>query len=198
MAQAELHELEQRPQRYWNVDGIPELVMGGLWLLWGGAFLIGEALPRGWVGVVYYLTVPLVLALSGFAGRRLVTRLKERVTYPRTGYVDYPASARRACVITGALAIAAAATLVVFAVSAERLAAPAVGVVLCLMFLVMSLRQRAPHLLALAAVALILGVAGGVVQLGWSSLNWLFVGMGLAAASVGGFRLCRYLKANPR
>ena len=44
---AELRDLAARPRRYWHVDGIPELVMGLVWLLWGGALLLGEALPRG-------------------------------------------------------------------------------------------------------------------------------------------------------
>jgi hypothetical protein len=199
MIRSELDDLEQRPRRYWHVDGIPELVMGGIWILWGAAVLIGEALPRGPGFVVYWLTVPAVLALSGVAARWLVIRLKERLTYPRTGYVDYPEPTRRTRVMAAAIAIAAAAAmagvlLIGRAAGAANVAAPAVGVVLSLGFLVISVRQRAPHLLALAGVALALGIAGGVVKLGWTSLNWLFVGLGLAAAGVGAWRLRRYLQ----
>ena len=183
MSRSELDDLEQRPRRYWTVDGIPELVMGGIWIVWGAAVLIGESLPRGPGFVAFWLTVPAVLALSGFWSRWLVTRLKERLTYPRTGYVDYPEPAPRTRLMVAGVAIAAAATMAGLlltgrAAGAENVAAPAVGVVLSLAFLVISVRQRAPHLLALAGVALALGIAGGVVKLGWSSLNWLFVGLG--------------------
>jgi hypothetical protein len=200
---SELDDLEQHPRRYWTVDGIPELVMGGIWIVWGSAVLIGESLPRGPGFVAYWLAVPAVLALSGFWSRWLVTRLKERLTYPRTGYVDYPEPAPRTRLMVAGVAIAAAATMAGLlltgrAAGAERVAAPAVGVVLSLAFLVISVRQRAPHLLALAGVALALGIAGGVVKLGWSSLNWLFVGLGLAATGIGALRLRRYLKANPK
>jgi hypothetical protein len=199
MIRSELDDLEQRPRRYWHVDGIPELVMGGIWILWGAAVLIGEALPRGPGFVVYWLTVPAVLALSGFASRWLVIRLKERLTYPRTGYVDYPEPTRGTRVMAAAIAIVVAAAMAGVlltgrAAGAANVAAPAVGVVLSLGFLVTSVRQRAPHLLALAGVALALGIAGGVVKLGWTSLNWLFVGLGLAAAGVGAWRLRRYLQ----
>ena len=70
-APLDLRELERRPTKYWNEDGLPELVMGLLWVLWGGAWLVGNALPRGPVWNVFWMFTPALLALSGVAAVRL-------------------------------------------------------------------------------------------------------------------------------
>lgn len=80
----------------------------------------------------------------------------------------------------------------------EQVTAPAMGVLLSLALLVASLRQRAPHLLALAGVALALGLALGALATGWEAANWLFVGLGAASVVVGGLRLRKFLRQNPR
>ena len=199
---AELRDLAARPRRYWHVDGIPELVMGLVWLLWGGALLLGEALPRGTAYQVYWLAVPAVLVLSGVAANWGVRQLKSRLTYPRTGYVEYLTPRPLVRILTALVAIgtaAAAAALVVTVRTTGAVRSPAavMGVLISLAFLVLSAREKAPHLLVLAAVALALGIAFGTIGLGWSNLNWLIVALGLASAGVGGWRLRRYLKRHP-
>jgi hypothetical protein len=54
------------------------------------------------------------------------------------------------------------------------------------------------HLLALAAVAIALGLAFGALRAGWESVNWLFVALGAASAALGGLRLVLFLRKNPR
>ena len=52
MPHLNLREIENRPHRYWNVDGLPEIVMGALWVLWGLAFLSPDLfLKGGWTNV---------------------------------------------------------------------------------------------------------------------------------------------------
>ena len=36
MPQQTLNELTRRSAKYWNADGLPDLITG-LWMLWGGA-----------------------------------------------------------------------------------------------------------------------------------------------------------------
>lgn len=62
--------------------------MGALWTTWGGLWLIGTTLPRGMAYTCFWLAVPLALACSGIFGNRTLRRLKERITYPRAGYVQ--------------------------------------------------------------------------------------------------------------
>jgi hypothetical protein len=131
-----------------------------------------------------------------------IKRLKERLTFPRTGYVDWKEPSRSARLTAGAVAVVTAMVLAALAANrnagTEHVAAPLMGVILSLGFVVASLRQRAPHLLALAAVAVALGLALGALRAGWESVNWLFVALGAASAALGGLRLALFLKKNPR
>ena len=52
MQNVNLKDIESRPQQYWNIDGLPEVVMGGLWIIWGLASLIPDFLPKGrWIRI---------------------------------------------------------------------------------------------------------------------------------------------------
>jgi hypothetical protein len=200
---AELRDFESRPRRYWNIDGIPELVMGLVWIVWGLALVVGETLPRGSAAAAYYwMCVPAILVLSGVAATWLTRRLKARLTDPRTGYVELRQPGRGVHALTALIAIAAAAVLAGLVVSgratgAEHMASPAVGVILSLAFVAASVRQKAPSFLALAGVALALGVAFAILKLGLTAMNWLFVGLGAATVLTGGWRLRSYLARHP-
>ena len=79
----------------------------------------------------------------------------------------------------------------------QNIAAPAIGVILSLGFLVASVTQRAPHWLALAGVALALGLVGGALGTGWSAMHWMFVALGSVMALVGAARFRRFAARNP-
>ena len=84
----DLNAISQRPLRTINADGIPELVMGVTWLLWGILCGIPEMVPTGHLWRYYWLIVPFVLMSSGLAGPWITKRLKERFSYSRAGYVE--------------------------------------------------------------------------------------------------------------
>jgi len=103
-----LSDLEKRTRRYWYVDGLVEMVTGlFLWVL-AAFFAITARLTsetaRAWVlGIGQPALILLGIWLSG----RVVVQLKERITYPRTGYIAYrrPTRGRRITrAITGLLA----------------------------------------------------------------------------------------------
>ncbi|MGC4052243.1 MAG: hypothetical protein QM757_23145 [Paludibaculum sp.] len=197
----DLKEIEGRPMRSWNVDGLQEMIMGILWILWGGLWLVGQQLPKGKVYQIYWLVIPVMLALSGFAGNWVVRRLKQRVTFPRSGYVALREPTRQERIGTAVLAIVVAMALAAVVMrsrgeAVEHLITPVVGVILSLSFVIASLKQRAPHFLVLAGVALALGIAFGALHTGWESLNWLFVVLGVIAAISGALRLSRFVREN--
>jgi len=198
-----LDDLARRPARYWNVDGLPELMMGLLWIAWGGAWLIGQRVPHDWRWTAYWLAVPPALAAGGFAAVWATRRVKERLTFPRTGYVEWKEPSRGARLSAAAVAITAAVALAVMVVTRdmrqmEHMATPVLSVILSLSFVVASLKQRAPHYLALAGVAVALGLSLGAMKGGWASMNWMFLGLGAACALVGGLRLAFFLRQHPR
>jgi hypothetical protein len=201
-ASLDLSEIERRSKKYWNVDGLPELMMGLLWILWGGSWLFGESLPRGAAWNVYWMFTPALLALSGVASIWATKKLKTRITFPRTGYVEWNAPTRGQRLTAAAVAMVTAALLTALIMRArvqgmEHVAPAALGVLLSLAFVVSSLTQRAPHLLALAGVALMLGLAFGALNGGWQSMNWMLVGLGTATFLSGSIRLSIFLKRHP-
>jgi hypothetical protein len=204
MQNIDLAEIERRPQQYWNADGIPELLMGVLWMVWGAAWLIGERIPRGSVYTAFWLMTPALLALSGSLVVWATRALKARITFPRAGYVAWREPSRTTQFAVAAIAIVTAAILAGVAVKARntgatsQLVTPLLSAILSLAFVVAAVRQHAPHLLALAGVAVALGIVLGTTHGGWESANWLFLLIGAASALVGATRLTLFLRSHPR
>ena len=88
MDQREWKEIEVRPLAYWNADGVPGLVAGLGCLLWGVLYLIGTVLFVGRSYFAYSSAVWLTLFLWGFGVEWGIEKLKERITFPRVGYVQ--------------------------------------------------------------------------------------------------------------
>ena len=198
----DLSEIERRPTTYWNADGLPELMMGLLWLLWGGSWLFGQSLPHGAAWNVYWMFTPALLALTGVASIWATKKLKTLVTFPRTGYVEWNEPTRGQRLAAAAVAVVTAALVAALTIRArtpgmERVAPAALGVLLSLAFVAASLTQKAPHLLALAGVALMLGLAFGALNAGWQATNWMLIGLGAATFLSGAVRLSIFLKRHP-
>ena len=104
----QIQDFVSRPARYANIDGFNELgwgamVCGFFCFDWLNAITPRDSLwHRTWVQMLY---VPVMVLLIYFAGRAL----KRYVTYPRTGFVAYPQTAR------GRMAPLVAATVAVVA-----------------------------------------------------------------------------------
>lgn len=197
-----LSEIERRPAKYWNIDGLPELMMGLVWIVWGGSWLFGQSLQRGALWNVFWMFTPALLALSSVASVWATKRLKARITFPRAGYVEWKEPTRRQRLVAAAVAMIVAALLAAMIIRARvhgmgQVAPLAFGVLLSLGLVVASLTQRAPHMLALAAVALALGLALAGLNLGWESTNWMLIGLGIATVLSGSVRLGIFLKRHP-
>ncbi len=83
-------KIMQQTQRYWYEDGFHDLGFGGFILAIGLLFLAQMLTPPGsplWL--VWGLASPLFLVGAALIVGKVVRRLKEQVTWPRTGYVSY-------------------------------------------------------------------------------------------------------------
>jgi hypothetical protein len=200
MVRKSFNDIEQRTTRYWNDDGLPELLMGTLWTVWGGLWLIGTALPKSMAFVCFWLIVPPVLACSGLFAQRALQRLKERITYPRAGYarIKRPPQWVRLTVLVVLMMAMSAVIYTGFWKNIESTAPPLVVAALALAFLVMALHSRNGRLLILSLIAAGLGIWIWRSQAGWMGLNWTFLWLGLVALLLGGLRLRRFLRENPK
>lgn len=79
--------MAERARAYWNVDGLPEILLSLQFLLFGSCFL-NDAF--GYYFGMTFLGALITGGLWGFP--QVLERLKARWTYPRTGYVPAPFS----------------------------------------------------------------------------------------------------------
>jgi hypothetical protein len=84
----ELKESQRRAIRYFYVDGTFEYGFGLLCLILAGYFY-AETHTNGWLSALVDASLVLVLICGAYLIQFLIRKLKERITYPRTGYVSY-------------------------------------------------------------------------------------------------------------
>jgi hypothetical protein len=203
--QSNLSDVEQRVKRYWYTDGIGELIGGGMFILLGVYFALQEFLGQNsLVGGILQVSLILVMIGGMWISRKLVTTLKTRLTYPRTGYVEYHVDernlkSRRIWVFLLAFTISALTMIFVRLFqsfdSIVAVTGVAVGVILVILRAKISGLTR---FYVLGAVSILLGLALSVSRLPNGYSLGLFYGlMGLSFMLSGGLTLRRYLDENP-
>jgi len=114
-----LSDVEGRVKSYWYSDGIAEISVGLVFLILGLFFGVqGYFGEESKIGVILQLSMIVVMMGAIFGTQWLVNTLKERLTYPRTGYVEYRAkdkesSQRRMLIIVVGLVVAVASMVAV-------------------------------------------------------------------------------------
>jgi len=201
----ETSQIERRVNRYWYSDGIGELIGGGVFFLLAAYFALQQFLgEQSFVGGL--LQAGLILALIGvmYIGRRVVNTLKARITYPRTGYVEYRADARNANLrrVLALLTGMAVAALSVFVANRFNMIDGMVAVTGVLVAIIFMVKQgwisRLGRFFYLSAVSL---VSGGILSVSGFprgyNLGLFYALMGVALALSGGLTLKNYLRENP-
>jgi hypothetical protein len=86
----QIEQISKRTLRYFYEDGLPEIGAGLLLGILGFYFYLQATLSEN-SGLRAFLDSGLILVIitGGFFVGRLVTRAKTRITFPRTGYVEY-------------------------------------------------------------------------------------------------------------
>jgi hypothetical protein len=200
-----LSDVEQRVKRYWYVDGFGELVGGGgmcliLALYFSAQQYFGE---NSLVGGVLQASLVLVLIGGIFLVRRLINAVKLRVTYPRTGYVEYSGLKNKvAAGVLSAVTGAIMAMTFVFIVRQFNQIDAMVAISGVVMGLILFVKQvwtaKVKRFYILSTVALIYGAALSVSGFprGYN-LGLFYALMSLSFAVSGGLTLKKYLDENP-
>jgi len=200
-----LKEVEQRIKRYWYSDGIAELAVGGMFALLGLYFGIqGIFEDKSPISVILQVSLVFVM-IAGFTGVGwLVKTIKARLTYPRTGYVEYrvndnEAKQRRRLVITvGIIITAASIVLVDFFQKVDEMVL-ATGVLVGVIFI--SLRGKSSgvqRFYVTGSLAIVLGIVLSFSKLTQVYNLALFYGvLGIVTLIFGVLVLIKYLRENP-
>lgn len=200
-----LSDVERRVKRYWYTDGIAELSSGGMFILLGLYFGIqgyfGEA---SIVSIILQISLVLIMIGGIFGVRWTVNTLKARITYPRTGYVEYrvndqEAKTRRYIVAAVAMVIAIASMVLVRYIRIVDSMVFITGMLVAIIFV--ALRGKSSGIsrfYVLGGFSLLLGIGLSLSSLSDAYNLALFYGLlGVAIMISGGSVLRRYLKENP-
>ena len=198
-----LKEIEQRPRRYWNADGLPELSMGAVWIVWGIALALPKLLPQGtWLGW-YWKSVPVILVVAAFSSQWVAKKLKERITFPRGGYVRWPEPSRTMQVVSALIAALVGLMLVVLVIRGRadglrNLVAPLSAILIAVAFLVPAIRWKMTHFLVLSIAALALAFIILDRHMNVEpAMTFLLLTLGVIAMVLGSVRLSIYLRRHP-
>lgn len=203
--QSNFSEVERRVKRYWYTDGIGELIGGGMFILLGLYFSLQQYFgDHSLVGLILESSLVVFMIVAIFFGRRLINVLKARVTYPRTGYVEYQTIDknkfwRRFLIMAIAMAIAMFVVVISRSVNAIDSTVALTGALVAVILLVkQGWSSSMPRFYVLSAVSLILGIALSISGLPRGYNLTAFYGfMGIAFVISGGLTLRRYLRENP-
>jgi hypothetical protein len=205
MENNEIKQVEQRVKRYWYTDGIAELAGGGVFVLLGLYFTIQGFLIEGsLISTILQASLVMLLVSGAFGVRWLVNTLKSRLTYPRTGYVEYRVDERKTARLRWwaagvGMLIAIVSILLVDAVRGLDVLVLFTGVVVGLLFIV--LRGKSSGLkrfYALGVLAVVLGFGLAISGLEQAYTLGLFYGLlGVTILSSGALVLRNYLRENP-
>lgn len=197
--------VEQRVKRYWYSDGIAELSSGGMFILLGLYFgLQGYFGENSAVSVILQMSLVLLMIGGVFGVRWLVGVLKTRLTYPRTGYVEYrtnedDAKRRRYVVIAMAMMVAIASIVLIDYIRGFDAMVLVTGLLVGIVFI--TLRGKSSgvtRFYVLGVFSILLGLGISAVGLPQAYGLGLFYGLlGVAILISGGLVLRHYLSENP-
>ena len=185
---------------YWFEDGISESGTGLVILLIGMMILLTPMLQNksGWKWLVV-IAQPLVIVAAFYGVSKLVKFLKERITYPRTGYVSYPRRKIDQRIKRGILAgsVAAAVSIGVTLLSGmleQRFVPLFISILLSVSMLLLAVNYGAKRFYILCVLEPIIGAILFLLDLP-DPLDsaWLFMGTGIIMILVGVGGLFHYL-----
>lgn len=200
-----LSDVEQRVKRYWYTDGIGELIGGGIFVLLGIYFALQEFLGQNSrAGGILQASFALLMIGGVFIGRWLINTLKTRLTYPRTGYVEYQINERgmrwrRILPVILGFVIAALITVFVRLFQFFDSVVAVTGLIVAVILVVVQAKSSGlARFYVLGVASLVLGSGLSLSELPESYSLGLFYGlMGVGSFISGGLTLRRYLRENP-
>lgn len=161
----DIDKVIRRTHRYWYEDGLAETATGCMFVLCGLFLLMMRFLrPGSPLACIVAIGFTGLVAFGGLAVSRVVKTVKERVTYPRTGYVSYrhPGSSGRLYIVGASVGIA----LAVLGIILSKVHAPTwlgsiaivQGLILGAGLLYMGYRLGLTRFYALAFLSVLIGV----------------------------------------
>lgn len=194
---------QRRTQGYWFVDGIAEIVGGVALSIVGALLYLSVALDND----IFATGALFGMILLFPATARVVRWAKDRITYPRTGFVKYPDPSKKR---RGTSAVVALLVGIVFALVAVRsrnegfegpfgyALTTGLGVSMAIAFAVRAHKMSMPRFYVSALV--VAAAAGWAILQGMSfiaAMGIMWIGLGITSVITGAIALGGYIHENP-
>lgn len=193
-----LENIMKRPIRYWYEDGLGELITGMIFLFVGGYMLVQGLVENGLLQAIFGILSMIIIGGSPFIGRYLIRKIKERVVYPRTGYVKYSvtvSTGRIISIIIAALVTVGLVVMVAFFSEVLYWLPLIEGVVVGGLLLYQASQIGMVRLYIEVVASIILGAGISITEFGNTIGSGLyFSSFGLVLLIAGGVALIRYLR----
>ena len=193
---------QQRAIQYWYTDGIFELGFGLLCLALGGYFSLGNILQGNRFAFLVDIALVAVVIGGSFLMRWLIQKWKERVTFPRTGYVNYSRKANRGRTLLMGVIVLSALGLMIFFLSYVEMQISAwplvTGILFGIVMFFVAWRNSLQRFYLHALLSILAGV--GLAFSPWDNhvgLAAFYLLIGLILIISGILLLRKYLRQNP-
>lgn len=206
MNEDKLHSLSKQTTQYWYQDGLTEILMSLVSFLLAVYFLLELLLPEGsFLHIILIIIFISLILISSRLINNMISRLKEKITYPRTGYVSYriPSKKQKKLQIISSTLVIAAILLILVLFAFYQGPFPWIPAVTgCLLgvftILLISPRTGALRFYLLGIGSILLGI--GISLLGFENLLglfifYLFASIGLLLSGI--LTLIKYIRGNP-
>jgi len=193
-----------RAIQYWYIDGTFEFGFGLLCLILALYFFVEIHTQGTWISGLIDASLVLFILGGAWLINRLLRQLKERITYPRAGYVSYPRKNMKrgwrlllGMVIGGA--ISAITILLVTNESIQFAVMPLIsGCVLAFVLVIMGWRSALPRFYLLAGVSAGIGITLAFAGLGnYIGVAVYYLAISMVLFASGAYTLRTYLRQNP-
>lgn len=197
----QLDRLTKRPIQYWFEDGIGELVTGGLFFLIGINFCLQAAITSPQIKATVSLSSVIIIGGGVILGRKLIGRIKEKIIYPRTGYVTYskrPSKGKVAITIGSTVAVAILVILLGSSTSTFDWTPIVISVICGGLMFYQAVQTGIFRLYIESALAVLIGIIIAFLGIGdMFSSGIFFIIYGLILVFGGGCALYSYFKNAP-
>jgi hypothetical protein len=196
---------QRRAIQYFYSDGSFEFGFGLLCLVLGIYFFVENRLQGTWLAVLADSLLVFAVVGGAFLISWLVRKWKERVTFPRTGYIGYPRiyGLKRGWrsligLVAGGVLTAAAVFLLVNEDVRVSIMPLLTGIVFGIVMIFVGWRTSLPRFYIQAVLSMLAGIGLAFSTLGnYVGLAAYYLVIGLILLISGAFILRKYLRQNP-
>ena len=191
----DLNKTIRRTQQYWFEDGLVELLLGLVIVILSGLFWWQVSSSSKYAPLVGGVAMPFIIVLGALLLGVTLRWLKQRLVYPRTGYVTYvkPTRKRRGLSALLGLVIGAVMAGAVFQLELADLATAFMGAGVGFALFMLGIRVGLMRFYVLAVWSVAVGVTIAFLRLDESLATTYALGLiGLGMMVSGGLAFWRY------